>query len=264
MRLYRVAAMVERHLYLYRRSLPRMGEVFFWPLMDLLLWGFVTLYLKRSEADLPRFVAFFLGALILWDILYRAQQGISISFLEEVWAKNLLNLFVSPLRPSEFLAALMTLSIFKLLLASTASALLAWFLYSFNFFLIGMALVPFVLNLIVMGWSIGIVTMSTILRYGQEAEAMAWGLAFLVQPVSAVFYPVSVLPAWLQPIARMIPSSYIFEGMRAVIETGAIPMQDLLVAALLNGLYLTAAIGLFYRNLRIVKEKGLLMRSGAE
>ncbi|MFQ5779325.1 MAG: ABC transporter permease, partial [Nitrospiria bacterium] len=202
----RVAAIIHRHLYLYRRSFPRLAEVFFWPLLDLLLWGFVTLYLRNFEQDLPRFVAFLLGALILWDILYRAQQGISISFLEEIWAKNLLNLFVSPLRAGEFLAALMSISVMKLLLAASASTLLAWLLYSFNLFLLGISLVPFVLNLMVMGWAIGIITISTILRYGQEAEVMAWGLAFLVQPISAVFYPVSVLPPWLQPLALMMPS----------------------------------------------------------
>lgn len=264
MKLHRVAAIIQRHLYLYRRSLPRMTEVFFWPLIDLLLWGFVTLYLQRFQENLPKFVTFFLGALILWDILYRAQQGISVSFLEEVWSKNLLNLFVTPMRPSEFLAALMSISVLKLLTAGFASAFLAWFLYSFNVFVLGVSLIPFVLNLAVMGWSIGIITMASILRYGQEAEVMAWGLAFLVQPISAVFYPVSVMPAWVQPIAWMMPSSHVFEGMRAVVETGAFPVEALVKAVILNLLYLFLALSFFYRNLRIVKEKGLLLRSGTE
>lgn len=264
MKLHRVLALVQRHLYLYQRSLPRMGEVFFWPLIDLLLWGFVTLYLQRFQTNLPKFVTFFLGALILWDILYRAQQGISVSFLEEVWSKNLLNLFVTPMRPSEFLAALMSISVAKLLTAGLASAFLAWLLYSFNLFVLGLSLIPFVLNLAVMGWAIGIVTMASILRYGQEAEVMAWGLAFLVQPISAVFYPVSVMPAWVRPIAWMMPSSHVFEGMRGVVETGAFPTAELVKATLLNLIYLSLAFSFFYRNLRIVKEKGLLLRSGTE
>lgn len=264
MKLHRVLALVQRHLYLYQRSLPRIGEVFFWPLIDLLLWGFVTLYLRRFQTNLPKFVTFFLGALILWDILYRAQQGISVSFLEEVWSKNLLNLFVTPMRPSEFLAALISISVAKLLTAGLASAFLAWFLYSFNLFVLGVALIPFVLNLAVMGWSIGIITMASILRYGQEAEVMAWGLAFLVQPISAVFYPVSVMPAWVQPIAWMMPSSHVFEGMRAVVESGAFPVGELVKAVLLNLIYFSLALAFFYRNLKIVKEKGLLLRSGTE
>ena len=239
-------------------------EIFFWPLMDLLVWGFITVYFQRSNMDLPRFVTFFLGALIFWDILYRAQQGISISFLEEVWSKNLINLFVSPILPCEFLAALMTISVAKMLTAGAASALLGWAFYSFNIFLVGISLIPFIFNLLLMGWAIGIVSMSAILRYGQEAEVLAWGLGFLIQPFSAVFYPVSVLPAWVQPISRMIPASHIFEGMRAVLETGMIPYESLIRATVLNGVYLTLAILFFYYNLRVVKEKGLLIHRGAE
>ncbi len=260
----RIGALIQRHLYLYKRSLPRIMEIFFWPLMDLLVWGFITVYFQRSNIALPRFVTFFLGALIFWDILYRAQQGISISFLEEVWSKNLLNLFVSPMRPCEFLAALMTISVGKMLTAGGASALLAWIFYDFNLFLVGLSLIPFVFNLLVMGWAIGIISMSLILRYGQEAEVLAWGLGFLIQPFSAVFYPVSVLPVWVQPIARMIPASHVFEGMRSVLETGEIPYESLMKATMLNGVYLALAIFFFYYTLAVVKEKGLLIHRGTE
>jgi ABC-2 type transport system permease protein len=262
MKIQRVGAVILRHLYLYKRSIPRWAEVFFWPVLDLFVWGFLTVYLRSTGA--PKFVSFFLGALILWDILFRAQQGISVSFLEEIWSKNLPNLFVSPLRPSEFLAGLMTIGAAKVLLAGGVGALLAWLFYSYNLFLIGIALIPFVFNLMVMGWAIGIVTMATILRFGQEAEMMAWGLAFLVQPFSAVFYPISVLPKWLQPVASLLPSAHIFEGMRHVVETGQIDINRLLTATLLNALYLTGAIALFYLSLRIAREKGLIIRSGLE
>ncbi|MEK7286372.1 MAG: ABC transporter permease [Nitrospirota bacterium] len=264
MKFYRIAALIQRHGYLYQRSAPRLMEIFFWPLVDLFVWGFITLYFAQSQIALPRFVTFFLGALILWDILYRAQQGISISFLEEVWSKNLLNLFVSPMRPSEFLIALMTISVVKMLAAGLVSAAIAWFCYSFNVFLIGISLIPFVLNLLVMGWAIGIVSMSAILRYGQQAEVLAWGLGFLIQPFAAVFYPVSVLPEWIQPIARIIPASHIFEGMRSVLETGRIPYQELVIAMVLNAVYLSASIYFFYYNLRVVKDKGLLLHRGVE
>ena len=264
MSLSRIAALIQRHLYLYQRSLPRIMEIFFWPLMDLLVWGFITVYFERSNMNLPRFVTFFLGALIFWDILYRAQQGISISFLEEVWSKNLLNLFVSPMRPCEFLVALMSISVGKMLTAGAASALLAWIFYSFNLFVVGISLIPFVFNLLVMGWAIGIISMSMILRYGQEAEVLAWGLGFLIQPFSAVFYPVSVLPVWVQPLSRMIPSSHVFEGMRSVLETGQIPYESLIYATLLNSVYVSLAICFFYYTLRVVKEKGLLIHRGTE
>lgn len=262
MRLHRVMALFMRHVYLYRRSLPRLMEIFYWPFLDLLLWGFISLYLMRFGKALPNFVAFLLGALILWDILFRSQQGISVSFLEDVWARNLLNLFASPLKPEEYILGLMLVSSFKIVIAGVVLSGLAWVLYSFNIFLLGVSLIPFVLSLVIMGWAIGIITTSLILRFGQQAEVLAWGIAFLFQPVSAVFYPVSVLPSVLQAVARFIPASYVFEGMRAVIATGVFPHKELLWSFGLNAAYIIGAFFIFCRVLKTVKKKGLLARIG--
>jgi ABC-2 type transport system permease protein len=237
-------------------------EVLYWPVLDLLLWGFITLYLANYEAGLPKFVTFFLGALILWDILFRAQQGVCISFLEEIWSRNLLNLFVSPLRPLEYLASTMLISLVKVMLASTATVLLALVIYDFNLFVIGVSLIPFMLNLILMGWTVGLFTTAIILRYGQQAEILAWGLVFLVQPFSAVFYPVSVLPSFLQAVALYIPAAHVFEGMRAVIEGGGFPVAHLMWALGLNILYFLLVLRFFYWMFGIVKRKGLLVRVG--
>jgi ABC-2 type transport system permease protein len=259
---HRIEALFERHIYLYRRSLPRLMEVFYWPLLDLLVWGFITVYLAQFRQNLPGFVAFFIGALILWDILFRSQQGISVSFLEDVWAKNLLNLFASPLSPAEYILSLMLVSVVKLVTVTAIMASLAWVFYSFNIFLIGVSLIPFVLNLIVMGWAIGIVTTALILRFGQEAEVLAWALGFLFMPVSAVFYPVSVLPPFLQTIARCVPASYVFEGMRDVISNGGLPLREFLWSSGLNAVYIFLAFLFFHWNFKIVKRKGLLVRIG--
>jgi ABC-2 type transport system permease protein len=262
MKLHRILALVNRHLMLYKRSPQRLMEIVYWPLLDLMVWGFITMYLARYKEGLPAFVTFFLGALILWDILFRAQQGICISFLEEIWSRNLLNLFVSPLRISEFLASTMLVSLIKVIGAAIMTIGLAYLFYSFNLFMIGLSLVPFVINLVITGWAIGIFTTAIILRYGQEAEVLAWGLAFLFQPVSAVFYPISVLPPFLQTIAKGIPAAHVFEGMRAVIETKNFPLTELYWAAGLNVLYLAVAILFFNGMFRIVKMKGLLVRVG--
>ena len=194
MKLHRITALIVRHLYLYRRSVPRLMEIFYWPFLDLVVWGFITVYLTRFQGQLPGVVTFFLGALILWDVLFRAQQGITISFLEEIWSRNLMNLFASPLKPSEFLAATMAMSVFKVAAVSLVMVGAAWLFYSYNVFIIGVALVPFVLNLILAGWIIGVLTTSLIMRFGQEAEVLAWGMVFLFQPISCVFYPLEVLP----------------------------------------------------------------------
>lgn len=241
--------------------MARLMETFYWPMLDLLVWGFITVYLQRYQEGLPGFVTFFIGALILWDMLFRSQQGISISFLEEMWSRNLMNLFVTPLRPGEFIAATIVISILKLISASAVTITLAWLLYSFNLFKIGISLVPFVLTLAVMGWSVGILTTAFIMRYGQKAEVLAWGIAFLFQPISAVFYPVNVLPDFLQIIAAFVPAAHVFEGMREVINTGTFPLNELLWAAGLDVVYMTVSIIFFYYMFRIVKIKGLLLRS---
>lgn len=262
MKLHRILALVTRHLYLYRRSLPRLMEIFYWPFLDLVVWGFITIYLMRFKGDMPGIITFFLGALILWDVLFRAQQGITISFLEEIWARNLMNLFASPLTPGEFLAATMAISVFKVTVVSIVMVVAALVFYSYNIFIIGLSLIPFVLNLLVAGWIIGILTTSLIMRFGQEAEMLAWGMVFLFQPISCVFYPMNVLPSWLYAIAWGNPAAHIFEGMRAVLTEGSLPMVHLGWALGLNVLFLTLIIGWFHYIFGVCKDRGLLVRVG--
>ncbi len=262
MKLHRITAVIVRHLYLYRRSLPRIMEIFYWPFLDLVIWGFITLYLARFPNQVPGFVTFFLGALILWDILFRSQQGITISFLEELWARNLMNLFASPLKPSEFLAATMAMSVMKVTAVSLVMGGCAIIFYSYNILMVGIWLLPFVVNLVITGWIIGVFTTSLIMRFGQEAEVLAWSMVFLFQPISCVFYPIDVLPPWLQAIAWVNPAAHIFQGMRAVLNTGGAPMVDLAWAAGLNGLLLVGVVAWFYWTMAYCKDQGLLVRVG--
>lgn len=262
MKLHRIGALIARHLYLYRRSLPRIMEIFYWPFLDLVIWGFITLYLTRYQNQVPGFVTFFLGALILWDMLFRSQQGITISFLEELWARNLMNLFASPLKPSEFLAATMAMSIMKVTCVSIVMAVCALLFYSYNVLTIGVWLIPFVFNLVITGWVIGVFTTSLIMRFGQEAEVLAWSMVFLFQPISCVFYPMEVLPDWLKPIAWANPAAHVFEGMRAVLTSGTPPLTNLAWAAGLNAVLLIAVVAWFYRTFAYCKDQGLLVRVG--
>ena len=258
----RVTALISRHLYLYRRSFPRLLEIFYWPLLDLVVWGFITMYLSQEGNELHGAVTFFLGALIFWDILFRAQQGVTISFLEEIWSRNLMNLFASPLTAGEFLAATMVISVFKVAAVSVIMAFSALFFYSYDVFIMGLTLIPFVFNLIAAGWIIGILTMSVIMRFGQQAEVLAWGLVFLFQPISCVFYPVSVLPNWLQPVALANPAAHVFEGMRDVLLHQIIPWEHLGWATGLNGLYLLLMIAIYQYTFSVCKENGMLVRVG--
>lgn len=262
MNVNRIQAIFLRQLFLYKRSIPRLMGVLYWPVLDLVLWGFITLYLNQYRGVLPAFVSFFLGALILWDLLFRAQQGISISFLEDIWSRNLINVFVSPISLGEYLISLMFVSLIKIILTASVSIFLAWLLYSFNIFMIGISLLPFVLNLLFLGWAIGIFTTALIMRFGSQAEVLAWGVAFLFQPVSAVFYPVSVLPYPIQIIARWVPSSHVFEGMRTVVSGGGFPVKELTWALSLNILYLSFATLFFFKMFKAVRVKGLLGKIG--
>ncbi len=262
MNIGRITALIYRHLFLYRRSFPRLLEIFYWPLLDLVVWGFITMYLAQEGKELHGAVVFFLGALIFWDILFRAQQGITISFLEEIWSRNLMNLFASPLTAGEFLAAMMAMSIFKVAAVSVIMAFAALFFYSYNVFIMGLTLIPFILNLIASGWLIGILTTSVIMRFGQQAEVLAWGLVFLFQPISCVFYPLSVLPSWLQPLALANPAAHVFEGMREVLLNQVVPWSHLWWAMGLNGLYLLLMIAVYQYTFSVCKDRGMLVRVG--
>jgi ABC-2 type transport system permease protein len=262
MSLGRILALLSRHMYLYKRSFARLLEIFYWPFLDLVVWGFITIYLEKVGMQLHGAVTFFLGALILWDVLFRAQQGIAVSFLEEMWARNLMNLFASPLTVGEYLLATMIMSVLKVTAVGSLMMLFAWVFYSYDIFRMGLSLLPFILNLVMSGWIIGVLTTSIIMRFGQQAEVLAWGMVFLFQPISCVFYPIEVLPPVLQSIAWVVPPAHIFEGMRAVLTTGTMPVTHLLWATGLNFGFLVIIVVWFYHTFNVCKERGMLVRVG--
>ena len=256
-----VTALVSRYVYLYTRSPIRMVEMVFWPMVDMLVWGFLTVFLQRSTSGgFPQFITFLLGAMILWDILFRAQQGVAISFLEDVWTRNLLNIFVAPVRTAEYLAATFVVGLMRIVVTATALVVVGWFAYSFNVFVLDWWLLPFFVNLMLFGWSLGMISTALILRWGQAAESLAWAVPFFIQPVVAVFYPVSVLPAWLQPVALALPATHVFEGMREVMKSGTMDWHSLVWATALNLVFLALAGALFAWILRLTRSRGLLTK----
>lgn len=257
----RVCALLLRQLFLYRRSLIRSLEIVYWPVMDLLVWGFLSVYVARLRGGGAVAVAFLIGGMILWDIFFRVQQAISVSFLEDIWTRNVPNIFVSPISTTEFLLATMLLGVMKVVVIGLLLAVLALALYAFNIFQYGLPLLPFVLNLILSAWGMGIITTALILRFGQGAEVLAWAVAFLFQPFSAVFYPVSVLPGAIQPLAWALPVTHAFEGMRAVLTGRAIPWEHVAWAAAENVVLLAMAAAVFAWAMHIARELGLLLRT---
>jgi ABC-2 type transport system permease protein len=265
MNLSRVGALILRYVLVYSRSPIRLIEILFWPTMALLVWGFVATFIQRAgQGDLPRFILFLVGAMIFWDILFRAQQGVALSFLEDIWARNLLNIFCAPVRLREYVLAMFLFGLMRVTVTLAFLSCLAWLLYHFNLFSLGFALVPFMANLLALGLTIGLITIAIILRYGHGAEPFAWALPFLLQPFSAVFYPVSVLPEAMQTVSWLLPSTYVFEGMREVIRSGTVPWRDLGWAVGLNVVYLGAAIWLLTYMFDLARDRGLLGKWGMQ
>ncbi|MGY3370951.1 ABC-2 type transport system permease protein [Bradyrhizobium sp. GM2.4] len=214
---HRIGAMILRYWYLLLSSWPRLLELLYWPALQVITWGFLQLYIAQNANFFARAGGTLIGAVILWDILFRGQLGFSISFLEEMWARNLGNLMMSPLKPIEFLLSLMIMSLIRLAIGVIPMTLLALFLFHFNVYALGVPLIAFFCNLIFTSWSVGIFVSGLVLRNGLGAESIVWTLMFGIMPLACVYYPVSVLPVWLQYIAWTLPPTYVFEGMRALL-----------------------------------------------
>jgi ABC-2 type transport system permease protein len=260
--LHRIAAMILRYWYLLKSSWPRLLELMYWPIMQVITWGFLQTYIAQNANFFLRAGGTLVGAVILWDILFRGQLGFSISFLEEMWARNLGNLMMSPLKPIEFLLALMVMSLIRLAIGVIPMTLLALIFFHFNFFSLGLPLIAFFCNLIFTSWAVGILVSGLVLRHGLGAESMAWTLMFALMPLACVYYPVRVLPVWLQYVSWSLPPTYVFEGMRALLIDHSF-RADLMVEALaINAVLLVASFAAFLALLRSAKRHGSLLGGG--
>lgn len=261
MKIERIYAIIMRHLYLYKgRSLPRFLDIFFWPVVTILTWGFLSVYLNKVNLGDVNFISVILGAVIFWEIAQRAQQSISIYFLEDVWEKNFLNIFVTPLTLSEFFVASFILGVIRIIITCAVLFVIAFFLYHFNLFSLGFALVPYVANLFLFGVTIAIFINAIILRFGTSAQVLAFGVIFIIQPITAVYYPVSALPLWVQPFSMMLPTTHVFEAMRATFHGDAFDVHSFLIGLALNIAYFLAAWLFFQKMFQSVKKKGLLLK----
>lgn len=256
----RVTALLLRYFAIYKRSLTRLMDVAFWPFLELLLWGFIANYVGQTSGRNFGIVGMLLGAVLLWEVFLRTSLGTNTAFLEDMWTRNFLNLFASPLRVREFLTAILLSSFLRVLVTSAILAVFASFIYHFDILTLGFPLAAFYANLVITGWSLGIFTIAIILRFGQSTEILAWAFSFLLQPFAAVFYPVSVLPRWLQYVAHAIPLSHVFEGMRSVLLHHTVPYRELMWAFLLNIVFLIVSIIVFTFVFRVAKKRGFLVR----
>lgn len=258
----RVRALVRRHAYLLLKSWPRLVSMAYYPTVTMVLWAFLTLYLAPTNSFLKDAPGFFIGAVLLWDVLFRGQLGVSLTFIEELYSRNLGNLFVSPLRLREFIAGQITLSILRTAIGVGGACVFAWLLFRYSIFSLGFALIAFFAMLLAFGWAIGLAVSGMILRWGLGAEELAWAGIFLVAPVSGVYYPISVLPEWLQVIAYALPAAYVFEGMRAVLLDGTFRWDYLWNAVVLNIVYLALGVLVFRSAIDHARNHGMLLQMG--
>ena len=258
----RVAAMVRRYWYLLRGSWPRIIELAYWPVMQMVMWGFITEFLLTNGTTVLRASGMLIAAVLLWDVMFRGNIGVAISFLEEMWSRNLGQLFASPLRPYEWAVSLITISLIRTVIGVVPAALLAIPLYHYSIFEMGLPLLAFFANLLIFGSAVGLSVAGIVLRYGLGAESLAWVGIFAIAPITGIYYPVATLPEWLQPVAWALPSAYVFEGMRTVLADGVFRVDFFLAAVGLNVVYLAAGCGVFLYAFRLARIRGLLLQVG--
>ena len=259
----RIWGLMYRHITLYRRSWPRLLELAYWPVLNMCIWGFTASFLTGRLGNSAIVAgAALMGGVLLWEVTLRGQMGLSISFMEEIWSRNLGHLFVSPLRSWELVLALTAMSVIRMLAGVIPAVLLAWALYAFNLFSLGPVLVLFFINMMAMGWWVALGVVSLILRHGAGAEPLAWGVLFGLTPFAAVFYPVAVLPAVLQPVALALPAAHVFEGMRGILLDGVVSYGHLAAATALNIVWLGAASLLFAYQFHQARVRGALLSIG--
>jgi ABC-2 type transport system permease protein len=257
MKLQRILGVFLRYLYVMRKGLHHLSDLFYWPLVDILLWGLTSMWMQSQDFQVQNLPLILMTALIFWQISWRGSVDISVTLLQELWQRNLVNFFSTPLKFSEWIIGILLLSLCKLAISVTFSALAVYVLYSLNVFTVGWAFLPFAASLLIFGWTIGFLASSAIIYWGHGVEMFAWMIGALFAPFSAVFYPVETLPGWARAISWCLPTTYIFEGMRSILYKGVFSTYYFWISIALNAIFLTGAISLFRFMFEKSRHKGL-------
>ena len=260
----RIAAIVLRQFYLVRGSLSRLLPMFAWVGVDIVLWGFITKYLNAVTSPGFNFVPTLLGAVLLWDFFARVMQGVTMAFFEDVWSRNFLNFFATPLSTTAYVSGLVLSSIATSSIGLVVMVVLSTGVFGLSFFTYGVMLVPFFLVLFLFGIAFGIVGISLVLRFGPASEWFVWPIPALLSPFAGVFYPIATLPRWMQYISHLLPPSYVFEGMRQVVLGRTASPGLVFFGACLAAVYIVLASWLFARTYRYAVRTGLIARYSAE
>lgn len=260
--LQRIYALVLRHIYLWRSSVMRLVDSIYWPAVQMVMWGFMTQYLLPQASFVAQAAGVLLSGLLLWEVVVRGNLSLSIAFLEEIWSRNLGHLFVSPIRSWELAAGIIVASLLRTLLGMIPVSLMAWAFFGYSIYTLGLPLLAFFVILQMFSWSIGLAMSALVMRVGQSAESFAWAAVFVLMPVSGVYYPIAVLPHWLQVVAWGLPPAYIFEGMRSIMLEKTVHWDMLGIAFGLSAVYLVIGFQVFQWFFRSSRRAGSLLGQG--
>ena len=264
MKFSRAYAIVLRYFYLLRGSATRIVPLFAWSVIDIVLWGFITKYLNHVATSAIDFVPMLLGAVLFWDFFTRVMQGVTTTFFEDVWSRNFLNIFSTPMKISEYLAGLVATTTITSTVGLAGMLIMASAAFGLSFFSYGVMFIPFIFVLVLFGIAFGIFSCALVLRLGPASEWFIWPIPAILAPFAGVFYPVSTLPEWMQYISRMLPASYVFEGMRDVVAHREVSLLPLVIGGGIAILYILLAYWTFSRVYKYAVENGLIARYSAE
>lgn len=256
-----VDAVFKRFFYTSIHSPPLLVDLLLWPAVDLLVWGLLTVFIRQQDVALPLPIGFLIGGVLLWDLLFRSNLGVAMTFLDDAaWSRNALNVLVAPITATEYLAGAVLWALFKIAIGWTLMVALAWALFSFSILSVGVALAVFGLALMLFGLVLALLVLGLLLRFGHGADILAWGIAMGISPLCAVYYPLEVLPGWARAVSMALPPSHVFEGMRTILAGGAAPWESVTLALGLDVLYLGLAVAFARAMYASLRRRGLVTR----
>jgi ABC-2 type transport system permease protein len=258
----KILALSLRHIYLIKGSFPRILDLIYWPTIQIFLWGFISKFFTLNSTFYENTVGVILSAAILYDFLFRSSISYNMMFLEEIWSRNFTNLFIAPIRLSEIIAALTFTAIFRTLIGLVPAALLAIPFFGVSILKIGTPLIFLLITLYVFGVTLGLLVTSGLIRFGPSFENIAWASLFFLAPLGCIYYPIEILPDWLQVIAKLLPLVHIFEEMRNILIYDIINYYQILKAILISTVYFIMGIIIFYLSYAGAKNRGTLLNMG--
>ena len=262
MNLNKIFALSLRHIYLIKGSFPRIIDLIYWPTIQIFLWGFISKFFTLNSTYYENTVGIILSAAILYDFLFRSSISYNMMFLEEIWSRNFTNLFIAPIKLSEIIAALTFTAIFRTLIGLIPAALLAIPFFGVSILKIGVPLIFLLITLYIFGVTLGLLVTSGLIRFGPSFENIAWASLFFLAPLGCIYYPIDILPAWLQVIAKLLPLVHIFEEMRNILIYDSVNNFQILKAIVISFIYFVLGIFVFYLSYNGAKNRGTLINMG--